>query len=206
MARSPSPRGLDNTIWYVQPGVQGWQTSGQAFIANGNPSIAELPNGNVVIAARGANSNTIWYTIPGQQGWTSTGPAYIATSDPAVGVSASGTITIAVLGLDNTIWYVQPGVQGWQTSGQAFIANGNPVNCRTAKRQCRHRCPGGQLQHHLVHDPWATRMDFKPSVIATSDPAVGVSASGTITIAAGERPRQHHLVRAARCPKPGRYR
>ena len=31
-------RGLDNTIWYVQPGVQGWQTSGQAFIAA--PSIA----------------------------------------------------------------------------------------------------------------------------------------------------------------------
>ena len=179
-------RGLDNTIWYVQPGVQGWQTTGQAFFAAGTPSIAALPNGNVVIAARGEYSpNSIWYTIPGQQGWTSTGQAYIATSDPAVGVSSNGTITIAPRGLDNTIWDVQPGVQGWQTTGNGFFASGNPSIGELPNGNVVIAARGANENNIWYTIPgqqgWTSTGQ---AYIATSDPAVGVSSTGTITIAA----------------------
>ena len=87
----------------------------------GTPSIAAMPDGNVVIAALGANENNIWYTIPGVQGWTSTGSYFVgAKATPAVTVAENGTITIVVRGTDNTIWYDEPGVQAWTSTGSGF--------------------------------------------------------------------------------------
>ena len=114
--------GRDGTVWYTQPGCSGAarSTGSAASTPTGSPSIALTPDGNVVIAALGANENNIWYTIPGVQGWTSTGSYFVGGSDPAVTVAENGTITIVVRGTDNTIWYDEPGVQAWTSTGSGF--------------------------------------------------------------------------------------
>ena len=69
----------------------------------GTPSIAAMPDGNVVIASLGENYYNIWYTIPGVQGWTSTGSYFVGVSDASVGVDSGGTINLVVRGTYSTI-------------------------------------------------------------------------------------------------------
>ena len=173
-------RGTDNTVWYVEPGVRAWASTG-GFLAAGNPSIAEA-GGHTVIAARGAGDGTIWYTTPGASRWTSTGSEFIGSGDPAVAVSSTGQITIADRGTDNTVWYVEPGVRAWASTGD-FLAAGNPSIAEAGGHTViAARGAGDGTIWHTT--PGASRWTSTGSeFIGSGDPAVAVSSTGQITIA-----------------------
>jgi hypothetical protein len=175
--------GRDGTVWYTEPGVQGWTSTGAGFFATGSPSIAALPDGNVVIAALGRNEDNIWYTIPGVQGWTSTGSSFVGSSDPSVAVAPSGTITIAVRGTDNTVWYYEPGVQGWTSTGGGFFGAGSPSIAETPDGHPVIASLGANAYNIWYTMPGVQGWTSTGSAfVGSSDAVVGVNASGTICI------------------------